>query len=146
MRKWSVLAGAVAAPLAGGENITSREMFLNFMDAGKLGVIQPDVAKWGGVSGAIDIASAAKERGVTCAMHYMGTGLGLAASLHCLAAMNGNGPMELDANPNPLRTELGEIDLTVTNGRIAVPTGPGIGFVPDPLALNSMTIAQLDLS
>ena len=146
MREWSVLAGAVSAPLAGGENITSREMFLNFMDAGKLNVIQPDVAKWGGVSGAIDIASAAKERGVTCAMHYMGTGLGFAASLHCLAAMNGNGPMELDANPNPLRTELGEIDLTVTNGRIAVPKGPGIGFVPDPTALKSMTIAQLDLS
>ena len=116
------------------------------MQDGKLGVIQPDVAKWGGVSGAIDVAGKAKEQGVTCAMQFMGTGLGLAASLHCLAAIKGKGPMELDANPNPLRTELGDINLTVIDGCVAVPEGPGIGFVPDPSALKSMTIAELDLS
>ena len=146
MHDWAMLADAVSPPLAGGENITSQQMFSNFMQDGKLGVIQPDVAKWGGVSGAIGVAGIAKEQGVTCAMHYMGTGLGLAASLHCLAAMNGKGPMELDANPNPLRTELGDINLTITDGHVAVPKGPGIGFVPDPAALKSMTIAQLDLS
>ena len=112
----------------------------------RLGIIQPDVAKWGGVSGAMDVASTAKAKGATCAMHYMGTGLGLAASLHCLAAINGKGPMELDANPNPLRTELGAINLTVIDGCVAVPDGPGIGFVPDPSALKSMTIAEFDLS
>ena len=146
MRDWAMLSDAVSPPLAGGENITSQEMFSNFMQDGKLGVIQPDVAKWGGVSGAIDVAGKAKEQGVTCAMHYMGTALGLAASLHCLAAIKGTGPMELDANPNPLRTELGDINLTVTDGCVAVPDGPGIGFVPDPAALKSMTIAELDLS
>ena len=146
LRDWAMLADVISSPLAGGENITSREMFSTFMQDGKLGVIQPDVAKWGGVSGAIDVANTAKAKGVTCAMHYMGTGLGLAASLHCLAAINGNGPMELDANPNPLRTELGEIQLAVTDGRVSVPQGPGIGFVPDPSALKSMTIAQVDLS
>ena len=146
MRDWAMLADAVPSPLAGGENITSRQMFLDFMAAGKLGVIQPDVAKWGGVSGAMEVAGSAKENEVTCAMHYMGTGLGLAASLHCLAAMKSNGPMELDANPNPLRTDLGEIELTVTGGSVAIPEGTGIGFVPDPLALKSMTVAQMDMS
>ncbi|MEP5730381.1 MAG: mandelate racemase/muconate lactonizing enzyme family protein [Sulfitobacter sp.] len=146
MRDWAALAEAVSSPLAGGENITSREMFSNFVQDGKLSVIQPDVAKWGGISGAIEVARIAKAKGATCAMHYMGTGLGLAASLHCLAAIDGKGPMELDANPNPLRTELGEINLTLTDGRVAVPQGAGIGFVPDPSALKSMTIAQMELS
>ena len=146
MRDWARLAGATTIPLAGGENITSLQHFTAFMDDGKLRVIQPDVAKWGGVSGAVEIAQKAADRNVTCAMHYMGTGLGLAASLHCLAAIAGSGPMELDANPNPLRTDLGAIDLTVTAGQVAVPSGPGHGFVPDPSALKSLTDAAMDLS
>ena len=71
----------------------------------------------------------AEQREKVCAMHYMGTGLGLTASLHCLAAINGNGPIELDANPNPLRTELGELDLTIRNGHLKVPSGCGHGSI-----------------
>lgn len=146
MQDWKQLARTAPCPIAAGENITSQTKFTEFMDAGKVGVVQPDVAKWGGVSGTMTVAQAAADRGVTCAMHYMGTGLGLAASLHCLAAMRGTGPMELDANPNPLRTELGPLDLTVIDGLLRVPDGPGHGFVPDPAALSSMSVATMELS
>ncbi|MCV6602463.1 MAG: mandelate racemase/muconate lactonizing enzyme family protein, partial [Cohaesibacter sp.] len=82
----------------------------------------------------------------TCAMHYMGTAVGLAASIHVLSAIGGSGPVELDANPNPLRTELGDLDLTVRGGHLSVPAGPGLGFVPDPLALRHLSIAEMDLN
>lgn len=141
---WAKLASSIEVPLAGGENITSRQSFADFMDRGHLSIVQPDVAKWGGVSGAYHVGQLALERGVTCAMHYMGTGLGLAASIHTLAAIGGHGPVELDSNPNPLRTDLGEIDLTVTEGKLCVPTTPGHGFTPDPVALKSMTVAHFD--
>lgn len=146
MTEWNVLSQAVKAPLAGGENITSLQSFKNFMELGGLRVVQPDVAKWGGVSGTMDVGRCAAQTGATCSLHWMGTGLGLAASIHTLAAIGGDGLVELDANPNPLRTELGEINLDVTNGQIAVPKGSGIGFIPDPSALKAMTIASFDMS
>lgn len=146
MSEWRALSDALDVPLAAGENITSQTAFLDFMEKGGMTVVQPDVAKWGGVSGAISVGANAIQRGATCAMHYMGSGLGLAASLHTLAAIGGTGPVELDANPNPLRTDLGAIDLTVTNGKLSVPTGHGHGFIPNQGALASMAIATFDLS
>lgn len=143
---WAELAQAVDAPLAGGENITSFQQFHDFISHGKLRVVQPDVAKWGGVSGTYAVGQHAATAGATCTMHYMGTGLGLAASFHVLAAIGGSGLVELDANPNPLRTDLGEIDLAVSGGRVGVPRGPGIGFSPDPDALRAMSVDSFDLS
>ena len=74
----------------------------------------------------------------------MGSGLGLAASLHTLAAIGGKGPIELDANPNPLRTELGEIDLGVSDGTLQIPPGPGHGFIPEPGALKKLSVASFN--
>ncbi|MEP1964275.1 mandelate racemase/muconate lactonizing enzyme family protein [Tateyamaria sp.] len=146
MEDWAALADAVSIPLAGGENITSLDEFARFAQEGKLKVVQPDVAKWGGVSGAMEVASLAAAHEATCALHYMGTGLGLAASIHTLAAIGGNGPVELDSNPNPLRTDLGDIDLTVTNGMLGVPAGIGHGFLPDSKALETLSVARFEAS
>ena len=90
------------------------------------------------------VGQLAAERDVMCALHYMGSGVGLAASLHTLAAIGGSGSVELDANPNPLRTDLGEIDLGVKSGMLQVPPGPGHGFVPDMAELKSLSVAQFE--
>lgn len=145
MMQWMQLADAIDIPIAGGENIASQSSFIEFMDAGKMKIVQPDVTKWGGVSGAFMIGKLTESRDAMCAMHYMGSGVGLAASMHTLAAIDGVGPVELDVNPNPLRTELGEINLSVTNGTLQVPPGPGHGFIPDTAALEQLTVASFNL-
>ena len=66
----------------------------------------------------------------------MGTALGLAASIHLLAAAGGSGFAELDANDNPLRTDLCDIDFGVVAGRLRVPTGDGIGVNPDAASMH----------
>ncbi len=142
---WKKLSKAVEIPLAAGENITSAAAFRSYIDQGSLGVIQPDVAKWGGISGAMDVGQYALERGAGCTLHYMGTAVGLAASLHTLAVIGGEGRVELDANKNPLRTELGSIDLTVNDGRLPIPAGDGIGFEPDQEAMRRFVIASEDI-
>ncbi len=142
---WADLAAASPVPIAAGENITSGESFREFARKGGLSVLQPDMAKWGGVSGTCAVGREAREAGLTCAMHYMGTAVGLAATTHILAAVGGDGPMELDANPNPLRTGLGEIDLSVSHGQLKLPAGAGIGFRPDPAALNGFTVGTADM-
>lgn len=143
---WAALAAASPVALAAGENINSARRFDELVRAGGLQVVQPDLAKWGGVSGALEVGRQALAGGAACAMHYMGTALGLAASLHALAAIGGPGRVELDANPNPLRTDLGPIDLSVDAGFVKLPPGPGIGFVPDRGAIADYLVAQCDLT
>ena len=57
------LAQASPCPLAGGENLSRLEDFRAAIKAGALGVIQPDAAKWGGISGSLSVARAAGAAG-----------------------------------------------------------------------------------
>ncbi len=54
--------------------------------------------------------------------------MGLVASLHLFAALPGGVVMEFDSNPNPFREELGGALLTVSEGALSVPQGPGLGL------------------
>ena len=61
-------------------------------------------------------------------------GIGLAASLHLLAAVGGAGSYaEVDANPNPLRDEV--LPMHVEGGIVTLGDAPGIGVEPDLRAL-----------
>lgn len=140
--EWANVAQNTPTSIAAGENISSALRFAELVTDGGLRVVQPDVAKWGGVSGAMQVSQHALMHGAEVMLHYMGTGLGLAASLHVMAALGCDGKVELDANPNPLRTDLGPIDLRPRNGRLPVPVEPGIGFEPDPEALKRFGVAQ----
>src|SRR3546814_1598625 len=51
LAQWQALARQSPVPLAAGENYLSAEMFQAAIDAGFLQVVQPDLAKWGGISG-----------------------------------------------------------------------------------------------
>lgn len=145
IEEWESLANQSPVPLAAGENIQSLERFKQHIDGESLDVVQPDVAKWGGISGAHDVGVYALEHGSKCFMHFMGTGLGLSASVQVLAAIGGPGRVELDVNPNPLRADLGAIDLAVTNGSVHVPEGTGIGFEPDMQALERFQVGQVEI-
>ncbi len=95
--EWRRLAGRL--PLAGGENLAGRRAFA----AAPLDIVQPDLAKWGGVSGCLQVALDALAAGRTYCPHFLGGGIGLAASAELLAAAGGPGLLEVDVNPNPLR-------------------------------------------
>ena len=68
-----------------------------------LGVVQPDIAKWGGLSACAGIARDILQSGKMFCPHYLGAGIGLLASAHLLAGVGGDGLLEVDANENPLR-------------------------------------------
>ena len=143
--EWIELSQHAELSVAAGENILSGARFADCIDRNLLGVVQPSATKWGGVSGAYAVADRARDAGVGYAFHYMGTALGLAASLHVCAAAGAVGPVELDANENALRTGLGDIDLSVNAGMVRLPTGAGHGFTPDPAALEAYSDGKRDL-
>ena len=132
---WQMLAKASPVALAGGENLRGTE-FETWHRAGVLGVVQPDISKWGGLSGTLPIGRQVVAAGKRFCPHWLAGGVGLMASLHLLAAVGGTGLLEFDANPNPLRELLAGGDmLRIREGRIAVPQTPGLGIIPDLKAL-----------
>jgi len=129
--EWQSLQAVSAIPLAAGENVAGAEAFEQAISAGALAVVQPDLAKWGGFSGCLPVARRVLDAGLRFCPHYLGGGIGLLASGHLLAAAGGDGMLEIDANPNPLRTLLWGPLAAVHNGHCELGAGIGIGCVPD---------------
>lgn len=128
--QWTALAQASSTPLAGGENMRDHQ-FDEAIALGALQVIQPDVTKWGGITGNLRVARAAVAAGKRFCPHYFSGGLALLSSLHVLAAAGGTGLLEFDAHPNLGREALVGDLLPVVDGAVPVPTGPGLGVEPD---------------
>jgi D-galactarolactone cycloisomerase len=131
--EWQQLASATAIPLAGGENVMGQAGFDAAIGAGVLAVLQPDLAKWGGISGCWPVIGQALQAGLRYCPHFLGGGIGLLASGHVLAAAGGGagGMLEIDANPNPLRTELAGPLAMIEEGAARLGSAPGIGVQPD---------------
>ena len=125
---WEELARSTSIPLAGGENIYGVDEFIRMTEAG-MAVLQPDVAKWGGVSGALALAEA-MPAGTLLWPHFMGTAIGQMAALSIAAAVGDSSACEVDVNNNSLRTELCGDAITIKHGHIALPTSPGLVVPP----------------
>lgn len=129
VQAWQQLAARTGAAFAAGENLRGLPAFGEAIDAGYLRFVQPDVGKWGGISGCREVGRRAAARGIALCPHWLAGGVGLAASMHLLAALGGEGCAEVDANPNPLREEV--FPLRVDEGVAALSDAPGIGVEPD---------------
>ncbi len=127
---WEDLARSTDIPLAGGENIYGAEEFLTMTRAG-LKVLQPDVAKWGGVSGALDLAAEVKGDALIWP-HFMGTAVGQMAALSVSAAVGANSACEVDVNENALRTDLCGDAIAIKGGAVILPSDPGLVVPPSP--------------
>ena len=129
--EWQSLQAVSAIPLAAGENVAGTEAFEQAIMSGALGVVQPDIAKWGGFSGCLPVARRVLQAGLRFCPHYLGGGVGLLASGHLLAAAGGDGMLEIDANPNPLRSLLWGPLAAVQHGHAELGSAPGLGQAPD---------------
>ncbi len=144
-QQWSELAKASSIPLAAGENITGFDDFDAAIDSGIFGFLQPDVAKWGGVTGCFQIGQAIVAGGRTYCPHFLGGGIGLIASGHLLAAAGGDGLLEVDVNANPLRDAF-FTDGMCKDGRFELSAAPGLGFEELPESLEQYRTLELSRS
>ena len=133
--EWQSLQAVTTIALAGGENVAGSAAFEQAITSGALSIVQPDLAKWGGFSGCLPVARRVLSAGLRFCPHYLGGGVGLLASGHLLAAAGGDGMLEIDANPNPLRTLLWGPLATVHHGHSSLGASPGLGSIPDLAAI-----------
>lgn len=137
---WQTLAAAAPMPLAAGENLRGEAAFDAAIASRSLGVLQPDIGKWGGFSQCVPIGRRAVAAGMRFCPHWLAGGIGLMASLHLRAAVGGDGVTEWDANPNPLRERFPL--PAVVDGAVTLPDAPGLGFEPDLRAIAEFAVAR----
>ena len=132
--EWEQLANQTSIALAAGENLYGIAQFCAMAEAG-VKYLQPDVAKWGGVSGALELA---KQMPDDCQLwpHFMGTAVGQQAGLAISAAVGASSKCEMDVNENSLRSELCGDILAIQEGRVSLCSSPGLLIPPNEAALN----------
>jgi D-galactarolactone cycloisomerase len=146
------LARALPMALAGGEALIGLAPFRDFLCAGALDIVQPDLALCGGFSEGLRIAALADAFEVPLIPHVWGTAINLAASLQFAAVLSETrGPglryplFEVDASFNPLRDLFGEFALGA-DGTVAVPDGPGLGIEIEPRRFASHVVDQWSIA
>lgn len=123
---WARLASPLhTLRLAAGENLRSLDALAALATEGGVKVIQPDLGKWGGITGALRLRAMLPD-GVWLCPHWLSGAIGQAASLQLAAALRSTSPVEMDTNPNLLRTAVIRDALAVKNGRIKLDDSAGL--------------------
>ncbi len=125
---YAKLADAVDMRIAAGEQETAYKGFVELAEKGRIDVIQPDVARAGGLTQAARIARYCFERNILCVPHAFSTGILVAASLHFVAGMPHGRLAEFTVSDSPLARDLIEEPFRLeADGTVKVPRSPGLG-------------------
>jgi L-alanine-DL-glutamate epimerase-like enolase superfamily enzyme len=126
------LSDAVAMRIAAGEQETTLRGFVDLAERGHVSVLQPDLARAGGLTLCMQIAQYAVDHNVLCVPHAFSTGILVAASLHFTAAMPHGRLTEFTVSASPLaRDLLTEPFRLESDGTVRVPQLPGLGVTLD---------------
>lgn len=138
---WSELVARSPTPIATGEKETTRFGFAELIDRGRLRIIQPDVARAGGLTECLRIAAYAEARGVCVIPHCWSSDILVAATMHWISTLATCPYLEFNAMDQPLRTKLLKSPIKPVNGVVHVPEGPGLGIELDPEAIERYQVA-----
>jgi L-alanine-DL-glutamate epimerase-like enolase superfamily enzyme len=125
---YAYLREKLDVPIATGENEYTRWGFKRLFEAGAVDFAMPDVMRCGGITETKKICSLAGAFDVTPTPHNFSTGVGLAATLQVMACSPETEWLELDVTDYDLYETFLTSSLDVDDeGRVAVPTDPGLG-------------------
>jgi len=127
------VADALTIPVANGEQDQSFVHFRWSLANDGLDIVQPDIYYFGGMIRSMKVALMADAFGKTIVPHMSGGGLGfLYNSILVSALPNAGAHHEFKGLDTAVKFECPTSVLKVTDGKIKVPTGPGMGVIIDP--------------
>jgi L-alanine-DL-glutamate epimerase-like enolase superfamily enzyme len=127
------VADALALPIAGGEQEYSLHGFRWLIANDGLEIVQPDNYYFGGMIRCMKVARMAEAFGKSCTPHMSGGGLGFLYMMHFVSALRNAMPHhEFKGLGTSVQFECKTAPLKVVDGKIKVPTGPGLGVELDP--------------
>jgi L-alanine-DL-glutamate epimerase-like enolase superfamily enzyme len=134
---YGALAGrSTKVRLAGGEAAHNVYMARHLIDYGKIGFVQIDCGRIGGIGPAKRVADYARARGVTYVNHTFTSHLALSASLQPFAGLAEHRLCEYPVAPKPVAWELSANHLVPdANGELHLADAPGLGIEVDTRAI-----------
>jgi len=127
------VADALAIPVANGEQDQSFVNFRWLIANDGIEVVQPDSYYFGGLIRCVKVGRMAAAFGKSIVPHMSGGGLGFLYNLHLVSVLpNAGAHHEFKGLDTQVRFECKTSPLKVVNGKIKVPTGPGLGVEIDP--------------
>jgi L-alanine-DL-glutamate epimerase-like enolase superfamily enzyme len=136
------LARTLDVPIAAGEQAFSLWSFRDLVLHGEVDILQPNLTSCGGYTEGMRVAALAQAFGRPLVCHNTEPTLMTLAHLHFWAAARCcDRPQEYLGEPeHPLRdlTPILTEPLTVEEGRLRVPTGPGLGVDVDVEAIETL--------
>jgi L-alanine-DL-glutamate epimerase-like enolase superfamily enzyme len=122
------VADALTIPVAGGEQEYSLHGFRWLIANEGLQIVQPDNYYFGGMIRSMKVARMAKAFGRECTPHMSGGGLGYLYMMHFVSALPNACPHhEFKGLRTNVQFECKTSTLSVVDGKVKVPTGPGLG-------------------
>ncbi len=125
------LSALGGAKVAGGESLTTRYEFKDFLKGAKPDIVQPDITRCGGISEMRKIYDMAQLNGTQLVPHGFSTGILLAATVQFLAATEQGDLMEYSQSNSPLFLDLVKNRIPFENGYVTVPDCIGLGVELD---------------
>jgi L-alanine-DL-glutamate epimerase-like enolase superfamily enzyme len=122
-------------PVATGENVYTKWEFRDLFAADAVDYAMPDAMRVGGLTEARKVCALAEAHGVVVTPHCYTTGVGLAATMHLAASTPAFEWLEFDVTDFPPYESLFVTPPTVADGRVALPTEPGLGVDLDAPAV-----------
>jgi L-alanine-DL-glutamate epimerase-like enolase superfamily enzyme len=127
--------------LAGGEGAHNFYMAQHLIDYGRVGYIQVDCGRIGGIGPAKRVADYAASKSVAFVNHTFTSHLALSASLQPYAGIRADEICEYPFAPKPLARELTANHLQRdNNGYVAAPDAPGLGIEVNMEALKKYLV------
>jgi L-alanine-DL-glutamate epimerase-like enolase superfamily enzyme len=117
---------AVEMPVTGGEQYTTVEQFVPYLEKKAYQIVQPD-AGWCGISEGMRIAELADRYGAGLCPHNWHNGLMTMANAHFVAAMPRPKYLELCMAQGPLQWGILANPPAIRDGYLEIPQAPGLG-------------------
>ena len=137
------VADALTLSIAGGEQEYSLHGFRWLIANDGLQVVQPDNYYFGGMIRSMQVARMAQAFGKSCTPHMSGGGLGYLYMIHFVSALANAAPHhEFKGLNTNVKFECKTSPLSVVDGKIKVPTGPGLGVDIDPDFINKHEVVK----
>src|SRR3954453_2086187 len=122
---------STTTPIATGENGYLRHGFREAFELGAISIAAPDVQKTGGLLEARRIADFADTHYISVAPHCIASPIGTIAAAHVATAIPNFLCLEWHGMSVPFWEDLVLEGPVISGGRIAVPSGPGLGVTLD---------------
>lgn len=113
-------------PVCGGEIITTPKEMIERLNDDVYDFVQPDASVIGGVGAVLSVFEAARRKAIDVVVHAWGGAAAIMANYH-VAFSAGGKLVEFPMLEFPLGTDMMKGQCNITDGRLSLPTAPGIG-------------------